>query len=42
MVAQAMAVYGNLNTKTLGTVKEESEDVTDLERHISEVNINLD
>ena len=42
MVAQAMTIYGKLSTKTLPTVQEEREDVNDLERHISEVNINLD
>ena len=42
MVAQAMTIYGKLATKTLPTVQEEREDVNDLERHISEVNINLD
>ena len=42
MVAQAMSIYGKPATKALPTVVEEKEDVTDLEHHISEVNINLD
>ena len=42
MVAQAMSIYGKLGTQVLPTVKEEKEDITDLEHHISEVNINLD
>jgi hypothetical protein len=42
MVAQAMSIYGKPAAKALPTVVEEKEDVTDLEHHISEVNINLD
>ena len=44
MVAQALSVYGKLAPKLLPTVKEENEDMNEVERQsfTSEVNINLD